>query len=184
MDTPDTPLRDVDWRDLLPRLLLYATWVHRRTLADVPGAPEPGDLVQSAVGKVLEGRRTLPGPDDVATVDALRWAVRSEADNARRKAERRGDTRLTDLPQEPAGDAEATSHQGAVSEMWRRVRSRIQDDDELLAVVSILERDPGRPTGEIAEEAGWPPATVYRIMRRLRYRLAALEVELRQIANG
>ena len=181
--TPDSDLSEVDWREVVPRLLLYAAWVHRRTLAAVPGSPEPEDLVQNAIGKVLEGRRTLPDSRTVATIDALRWAIKSEADNARRKAARRGDVRLSDLSREPAGDARPHDRDGA-AELWRLIRARVGDDDELVRVVDLLEQDPDRPAWDIAQETGWTRGTVYRAMRRLRYRLASLEEDLRGVVGG
>lgn len=183
-DTQEDALRGLDWEALFPRLLVFATWVHRRTLAPVPGAPEPGDLVQGAVAKLLEGRRTLPDPAEVTTVRALEMAIRSEASNARRRAERRGTVRLDSLGVEPVDDEGASP--GADERraaMWSLIGTRVGDDPELIALVGVLREEPSAKPRRVEEKTGMSRTAVYRAMRRLRYRLGAVEDELRHLGE-
>ena len=61
-------LREQDWDALLPRLTVWAGRLHRRYLADRPGAPEPQDLVQDAIADLATGTRTLPDDVPVASL--------------------------------------------------------------------------------------------------------------------
>ena len=171
----------MDWSELVPRLMLHAKWIHRRMLSDVPGAPEPEDLVQAVIEKVLVGQRSLPDPEEVPTSRALEMVMRSEADNARQRAMRRGEGRLDEASLAVVDPRDSPDRLPQVAAMWRLIRARIKDDPEMLMVSRSLEADPEARPDRIAEQTGMSVSHVHRVMRRLRYRLQAVEIGLRDL---
>lgn len=174
----DSPAPDDDWEAVLPRLLLWATRLHARTLADVRGAPSPEDLVQDAVTDVLTGRRSRPA--DVPLAVLLYGVVRSRASQVLARAKTRGAVpgpRYIGLDEAATAHAEAAADPVQRADLRTRILRLVGDDVVLAGIVRLWFEDPSLPARDLAAMLDIPVAEIYAAARRLR-RISADPVAL------
>lgn len=180
-----SPRPEIDWPDVLPRLLLWAQSLHRRYLAGLPGAPTPEDLVQDAAADLLTGRRVWP--DGLPAFVVLHGIVRSLVSNAVSRASVPGAAgfvaRCASI--EEAGMADGTPADESVDRSQVRARALrlVSDDDVLSRVVALWFDDPSLKPLDVAAMLGLAPADVYHATKRLRRRLEPLGPLLRTLVG-
>lgn len=166
---PDAPrLSEAVWEELLPRLLLFATRIHRHFgLSAGSDSPTPADLVQEALTRAFDGRRTQPA--DVDPYGFVCGIVRSLAsDAARRQAPFA--TPALDPNEETGPPLTATSPSEPVplALLLDVLRDCLRDAPDLLPLLDLLTRDPLLRPRHIADLMETTPTEVYRLSRRLR----------------
>ena len=192
--------RTLNWEDLFPKLVLIAERHHRRILWDTPGAPEPGDLVLSIVEKLLDGRRKLSvegvhnlrkgldQPED-AELHMLSMILKSEASNARKKESgvQRVSLEWAEFERGQASEGSsvpAVEREAADKAIRALVLARVSDDDVLVRLTRALWERPGARLRDLAEQLGVSVTTAHRARTRLRQRVAEIETDLREWAEG
>lgn len=166
-------LRNVDWDDLLPRLLLAAERFHQRHLQPYADAPEPRDLAHAAIMDVLNGNRRLP--EDVKLFVTLHEIVRSKVSNFVAKKMRRGTVALDEKLLAITADAATDGKQHASYEHFKdAVRGYVRDDPFLERMIEYLFEDPLLKPADLAAMMGVDVHEVYNAYKRLRRRVALL----------
>jgi len=182
---PDPRLKSVDWKHVIPRLLLWAQFDWARRLVHFKGAPEPNDLVDEAVEALLQGRRTWPqGKNPLDLKDLLAVLIetmRSIASNYIRSqytipvSDNPGETptptlrriSLDHLPPSPVNPSEPSSRELFL----REIRTVIGDDPLVLRMIELLDQDPDLKPRHLAEMLGVDVTDLYAARKRLRRKL-------------
>lgn len=165
----------IDWRVLLPRLVVYARlrmrrmgWLEGRD--EEPSAMSAKKLVNMAILSWREGgRRWDPGAIDFEGF--LRGVIRSIASTERRALVRREarEEALPVAPPPPTPEDEAMASERDQS-MIALVESCVGDDDDLQSLwLAILDDNLKRE--DIAAALAWPPERVTAARVKLRRRL-------------
>ena len=176
---------DIDWPDVLPRLLLWAQSLHRRYLAGLPGAPTPEDLVHDAAADLLTGRRAWP--EGLPAFVVLHGVVRSHVSNAVARASVPGAAgfQLRSVPIEEGSAAwnEAADELVDRAAVRARALALVEDDADLVRIVTLWFDDPSLKPLDVADILGLTATDVYHATKRLRRRLEPLGPLLREIAG-
>ena len=168
-------LKNIDWEDILPRLLLVARRYYNQALRSFPGAPEPRDLVQQAIADLLGGQRTLP--PDVPVFNTLCGIIRSQASNfvARQQPVGAGDhpAGTRHRPLDPKTRAAPSAPDMTVEEKLfrKKVLALIGDRPLDRRIVDLLLKDPALKPADLAALLDVPIREIYNAKRRLRRKL-------------
>ena len=159
-------LSPAEWKELCLRLLLCATKRHIKYLKDIPGAPEPRDLVQAALTDWFTGKRNCP--ENTKLLHCLCMIIKSKVSHVLNSADtaRRVDGKPDISPDKTA--EKDHFHQFTLEELERV----IQDDPLLVSLVRLYYKDPSLKAADCAEMLGKPVHEIYNANRRLKRKLA------------
>lgn len=185
-DRPVLTTVEINWGDLLPRLLALARW--RLACSAVAGAQPsvgPEDLVQDALIDVLSGNRAWD-PEKTTLFTAACLIIRSKISHIAKANHGRERVSLTDegvsqsiqaapdLQTHSAETAFWTLHQMRESQDFvLAFHDSLADEGQLQAIVAAIVVDDCAKPAEIASATGIPTKEIYNKMKTLRRRLIA-----------
>jgi DNA-directed RNA polymerase specialized sigma24 family protein len=160
-------LNEVNWHDVLPRLLLYTkSIVKAYRLEDIVSAEE---LTQNAVYALLSGRRRWP--PDVSLLTALIAIVRS---NISHQVYLKRDYIDTEKLEILADETRGPYYKAEDNEFRKNILALVGNDKDLVRLVEIYLEDSYSRPKDIAEALGVSLDDVYNLRKRLRRRLSTM----------
>jgi DNA-directed RNA polymerase specialized sigma24 family protein len=169
-----TDRADEDWEAVVPRLLLWATRLHARTLSGVRGAPTPEDLVQDAITDALTGQRVRP--DGLPLLVFLYGVIRSRVSQTLSRSKTRGEaTQMRYVSLEEAWNvhADSASDPAYAASLHKRVLALVAGDDLLERIVGLWFEDPDLKSRDLAVMLDVSAGEIYSATKRLRRRTEA-----------
>jgi DNA-directed RNA polymerase specialized sigma24 family protein len=156
-------LKDVNWDDLLPRLLLYtASLLRSYNLKDISAE----DIVHSSITDLFSGQRILPTnlPLSTALMGIARSKISHEWQRERHRREvHLSEKQLFELEGEPL-DIEGIEFREAILQ-------RVRGDADLTRMVEAILEGPYLRSTELAERLGVSIEEVYNLKKRLKRKL-------------
>ena len=158
----------------MPRLLLWATRLHTRTLSGVRGAPTPEDLVQDAITDTLTGQRVRP--DGLPLLVFLYGVIRSRVSQTLSRSKTRGEAtqaRYVSLEEAWNVHVEAASDPAHAAGLQDRVLELVEGDELLEQIVHLWFKDPDLKSRDLAAMLDVSAGEIYSATKRLRRRTEA-----------
>ena len=190
-------LRDHPWNDTVPRLLRYANsklkrlrWLYEHS-GTPPGGTQAGDVVQTAIEKLLDGRR---GWDPTRQPDLSRHIldiIDSDVSNLVNSAENRRTSRESGAADAPTATEPPVEGRPTPEAILLSDEARARGDDYVLGFWCSLETEPELQDvvgvivaledkvtpAKIAERLCVPVEEVYRRRKRLQRRLEGYQAD-------
>jgi RNA polymerase sigma factor (sigma-70 family) len=155
-------LKEVNWDDILPRLLLYTASLIRsyRLQEDISAE----DIVQSSIADLFSGRRTLPTNLPLST--ALMGIARSKISHVVERSKR-----MVPLEEDSLIEPERVTSNIEAKELQEKIRYLLRDDKLLARMVELIYEEPDLRSSELADRLGVSIEEVYHLKKRLKRKL-------------
>lgn len=158
--------KEVNWDDLLPRLLLYTASLVRSY--DLKGISAE-DIVYSSITDLMSGRRKWP--TNLPLLTALMGIARSKISHERELEGRREEV---DFNEDLFIEQERATSNVEEKEFREKILRAVSDDPKLTRLVEAFFEDPRPQSTELAERLGVSIEEVYNLKKRLARKLSGV----------